>query len=263
MSADSFKPVELPKAEKQPVAIPWNPLLAVAFVIVTYFLTQVVAAVAVYAWPALNGWSEARSQAWLDSATESQFFFVLIAEGLTILFLWYFLRLYKRGWRSIGFRRPKWSDLGWGALIAPLYYITYIVIAAVASQLIPSLDVEQSQQLGFDPVGTLPLILTFISLVLLPPLVEETLTRGFLYTSLRKGLPQMGAAIVTSVIFAAAHLQFGSDAPLLWIAAVDTFILSLFLIWLRERTGSLWAGMVLHGLKNGIAFATLFIFHLS
>jgi membrane protease YdiL (CAAX protease family) len=123
--------------------------------------------------------------------------------------------------------------------------------------------VEQSQELGFNPVGTVELILTFISLVILPPLVEELLMRGYLYTSLKKKLSKIAAALVTSVIFAAAHLQFGSGAPLLWVAAIDTFVLSLFLVSLREKTGGLWASMTLHATKNLIAFMSLFIFHIS
>jgi membrane protease YdiL (CAAX protease family) len=150
-----------------------------------------------------------------------------------------------------------------GAAFTPLYYISYLVIVSVAGALVPALNVDQAQELGFNPIGTGELILTFISLVILPPIVEETLMRGFLYTSLKKRLTKVNAALITSVIFAAAHLQFGSGAPLLWVAAIDTFVLSLFLVYLREKTGSLWASMTLHALKNGVAFASLFIFHLS
>ena len=39
---------------------------------------------------------------------------------------------------------------------------------------------------------------------------------------------------------------------------IDTFILSLTLIWLREKTGRLYASMGLHGLKNFIAFIQLY-----
>lgn len=243
--------------------IPWSPLLAVPFVVLVYFLTQIIAAVAVAMWPLLHNWSSAQSDDWLNSSIYAQFFYVLIAEGLVILALYQFLKLYRRGWKTIGLRRPKWTDLGIGLAIAPLYYLSYIGVVVVADKWLPSLDVDQAQQLGFDPVGTWPLVVTFISLVILPPLVEEILMRGFLYTSLKKNLPVIGAALTTSVIFAAAHLQAGSGAPLLWVAAIDTFILSLFLIWLREKTGSLWSGITLHALKNGIAFFALFIFTTS
>lgn len=240
--------------------IPWNPVFAVIFVIVVYFLSQIIAAVALSIWPAINHWSSGQADDWLNSSIYAQFFYVLIAESLVLLVIYLFLRLYSRGWGAIGFRRPKWSDLGMGLLLAPLYYLSYFLIITAAGWLMPSLNLDQPQQLGFDPVGTWQLILTFLSLVILPPLVEETLMRGYLYTSLKKGLPQLGAALVTSGIFAAAHLQAGSGAPLLWVAAIDTFVLSLFLIWLREKTGSLWASMTLHALKNSIAFFALFIF---
>lgn len=243
--------------------IPWNPWVAVAFVVVVYFLSQVIAAIALSLYTSAQHWTTAQSNDWLSSSIYAQFFYTLIAEGLVIVAMYQFLRLYKRGWKAIGFRKPKWSDLGMGLLLAPLYYISYLVIVTVAGLLVPSLNVDQQQQLGFNPIGTWQLALTFISLVLLPPLVEETLMRGYLYTSLKKGLPQLAAALVTSVIFASAHLQAGSGAPLLWVAAIDTFVLSLFLIWLREKTGSLWASITLHALKNSVAFLSLFIFHLT
>ncbi len=244
--------------------INWSPWLAVLFVVAVYFLSQIIAATALSVYPALRHWSSAQASNWLNTAITAQFFYVLIAETLVIGALYWFLKLRGRGWSAIGFRRPTWRDLGWGLMIAPLYYITYIIIATAGAALIPELNTTQAQQLGFNnPHGVAQLALTFISLVILPPLVEETLMRGYLYGSLRKSMPKLGAALVTSTIFASAHLEFGSGAPLLWIAALDTFVLSLFLVWLRERTGSLWAGMLLHGLKNGVAFAALFILHSS
>jgi membrane protease YdiL (CAAX protease family) len=243
--------------------ISWSPALAVAFVIVTYFLSQIIASLVVAIWPAAHHWSGAHTDEWLKDSIYAQFFYVLLAEALVLLAVYLFLKLYRCDWRAIGFRRPKWSDFGWGLAFAPLYYLTYLVILGVASALVPSLNIDQSQELGFNPIGTFELVLTFISLVILPPLVEELLMRGYLYTSLKKHLTKVWAALITSVIFAAAHLQFGSGAPLLWVAAIDTFVLSLFLVSLRERTGSLWASMTLHATKNLVAFLSLFILHLS
>jgi membrane protease YdiL (CAAX protease family) len=60
-------------------------------------------------------------------------------------------------------------------------------------------------------------------------------------------------------VFGLPHLAQGGDAGPLWIAFIDTFILSMVLVWLREQTGNLWAGIVLHAIKNGIAFVSLFI----
>ena len=68
--------------------------------------------------------------------------------------------------------------------------------------------------------------------------------------------------LVTSVIFGALHTLTGKDG-LLWIAAIDTFALSLVLCYLREKTGNLYASMGVHAIKNGIAFLALFVLHLS
>lgn len=244
--------------------ISWNPWVAVVFVIAVYYVSQIISGLVVSIYPILEHWSQAQSNAWLEKSVWAQFFYILIAEALTLGAIYLFLRAQKSSFKSIGFRRPRLSDVGHGLLILPLYFVSYIIVVTIVQKLIPGLNINQAQQLGFtNAAGVGTLILTFISLVILPPIVEETMVRGFLYTSLKKSMPQIGAALVTSAIFASAHLQAGSGAPLLWIAAIDTFVLSLFLIYLREKTGSLWASMTLHALKNGIAFASIFIFHLG
>jgi hypothetical protein len=89
------------------------------------------------------------------------------------------------------------------------------------------------------------------------------MVRGFLYSSLKKALPVVWAVVLTSGIFAIAHLSGGGATGPLYIAALDTFVLSLVLIYLREKTGGLWASITLHAIKNGIAFMALFVFHLG
>ena len=74
-------------------------------------------------------------------------------------------------------------------------------------------------------------------------------------------MPKIVAALITSIIFATAHLEFGEGAPLLWVAAIDTFVLSLALVYVRERTGRLWGSMGVHALKNTVAFVSIYIFH--
>jgi membrane protease YdiL (CAAX protease family) len=132
------------------------------------------------------------------------------------------------------------------------------------SHFIPSFNVNEQQQIGFSNVhGGLPLLMTFVSLVILPPLAEEIMVRGFLYSTLKKAMPALAAVILTSALFASAHLPEGGDAGPLYIAALDTFVLSLVLIYLREKTGSLWASITLHAAKNGIAFVALFALHVK
>lgn len=189
--------------------------------------------------------------------------FVIYASMLGLVYL--FMRYRKISFSSIGLNRlPKWKDLGYAVIVGIVYGLVLGMLLAVIENTVPGIDLEQEQQLGFDMMTQGPaLILIFAALVILPPLVEEIIMRGFLYTGLRQKLKIPAAAVITSLVFAVAHLQIGSDAPPLYVAAIDTFVLSMFLIWLRERTGSLWSGIILHGLKNGLAFTLLFIVGIS
>lgn len=240
--------------------VPWHPLLGVVFVIAWFFVAQALASLLVIIYPALHHWTSAHSDDWLNNSVTGQFAFTLLAYGLSLAGIYVFLKLFKTNWRIIGLRRPRARDPVYGIVAWVFYFVVYLVVVAIASHYIPGLNINQKQQIGFNSVhGSYQLVLTFVSLVVLPPIAEETMVRGFLYSSLKKGLPTALAVIITSLIFASAHLPEGGAAGPLYIGAIDTFILSLAAIYLREKTGSLWAGITLHAFKNGVAFVTLFL----
>jgi membrane protease YdiL (CAAX protease family) len=240
--------------------VPWSPAVGIIFVIFGFFATQVAAGLLVSIYPLLKHWSVSASNNWLTNSVTAQFIFIVLAEGFSLLAVYGLLRVTGATPSVIGLRRPKWSDLFIGIAAVPVYYVFLFAILAAAKVAFPNLNLNQEQQLGFNDVtGTLPLVMTFISLVVLPPIVEEILVRGVLYGTLKKVLPIIWAAIVTSALFAAAHLPEGGASGPLYVAAVDTFTLSMVLIWLRERSGGLWACITLHAIKNGIAFVALFV----
>jgi membrane protease YdiL (CAAX protease family) len=242
--------------------VPWNPWYGVGFILLVFYITQQAAAILVSIYPALRHWHKAETLAWFHSVV-AQSIFIFVVECLSIGAIYLFL---KRGFNlnlsAIGLKRPRLLDPLVGIVGVIPYFVLYGIAVSVISYYIPSFNVSQSQDIGFHHVqGGLALILTFLSLVVLPPLAEEIMVRGFLFSSLQKAMPIVYAAILTSALFGAAHLQEGGSGGLLWIGAVDTFILSLVLIYLRVKTGSLWASITLHAIKNGIAFATLFVIH--
>lgn len=244
--------------------VPWNPWLGVLFVIVIYYASQIVGGVLVSLYPALQHWPHARTLDWLDGAVNAQFIFILLAEVFSIYAIYLFLRHYRLGFASIGLKRPRLSDIVYGLLAIPFYFLLYGLTVSLVSHFVPGLNVNQQQEIGFNNVqGSAQLLMTFVSLVVLPPLAEEIMVRGFLYSSLKKALPGIRAVLVTSLIFASAHLPEGGAAGPLYIAALDTFVLSLILIYLREKTGSLWASITLHAAKNGVAFIALFALHMK
>ena len=233
---------------------------AVVYAVLIYFAAAFLGGLLLWSVAALLPWSNTQAEHWITSTTSGQFAYVFIVEALSLLAVMYFLRAYKQKWSVIGFKRPRWKDVGIGLGAYPLYFIAFAIVLVIATHLLPGLNADQEQQLGFNNVqGGVALAMTFVSLVILPPLVEEIVVRGLIFTSLRKSLKFIWAALITSLIFAVAHLPEGGDSGPLYIAAIDTFMLSLVLCFLREKTGGLWAGITLHAIKNGIAFISLFI----
>ncbi len=260
--------VKTPKADQQldhvidlPDGRPitWGPLMAVAFTVIMYFLSQFLGSLIILGIANGKGWTADQIEQWVDQ-TNVQFFYVLIVEATTLGLLAIFLKTHRASFKTLGLTKPQWVDAAYALIGFGMYFPIVIISSLVMKQWFPQIDLDQQQQIGFESARGAALILVFASLVILPPVTEEIVTRGFLFLGLKSKLPLFAAATITSLIFAMAHLQFGSGAPLLWSAAIDTFILSLVLIFLRQKTGRLWAPIGLHMLKNGLAFAALFIF---
>ncbi|MEO8785186.1 MAG: CPBP family intramembrane glutamic endopeptidase [Candidatus Saccharimonadales bacterium] len=239
--------------------VTWGPLAAIIGTVVIYFVSQFLGSVLLLSVAWLRGWNQSYINAWVQQVWP-QFMYVALVEGTTLAMLAWFIRRRKAVWAAIGLVRPKLRDLAYTGLGIVIYFPLLIAAMTAVQNWLPHINLDQPQQLGFSGAHGPALALVFISLCVLPPLTEEILVRGFLYSGLRSKLPKITAALIASLMFAAAHLEFGQNAPLLWSAAIDTFILSMVLIYLRERTGSLWASIGLHTFKNTIAFAALFIF---
>jgi uncharacterized protein len=198
-----------------------------------------------------------------DDKVVLQFTFAFLVYGGMLAALWQFLRWRGISGRELGLRRPRLSDAGWALLALVVYVGIFAFIQGVLPFVLPDLNLEQRQDTGFGDAagaGFVPLALTFVALVIVAPVAEETLMRGFFFSALRRKLPFVLTTLIVSAVFATMHLAGGEQGSgPLWIAAIDTFILSLVLCYLREKTGRLWASIGLHMLKNGIAFVALFI----
>jgi uncharacterized protein len=155
--------------------------------------------------------------------------------------------------QDIGLTRlPVWMDI----LLAPAGFIIYLLISGVLvyviGQVFSGFNASQAQQVGFSHVTqTYEYLLAFVTLVVVAPVAEETLFRGYLYGKLRKNVPIWLAMVLTSVLFGAIHGQ--------WNVGIDVFAMSMVACSLREVTGSIWGGILLHMMKNGLAFYILFI----
>lgn len=200
---------------------------------------------------------EADIDAWLASTT-GQFAAIAASAAATAGLLWLFLRWRRTGFRALGLARlPSGRDAAYIALGFLGYFVLLIGVSVVAAQL--GLDTQKEQEIGFEQAKSGGgLWLVFASLVIIPPIIEELVFRGFLFGGLRTKLNFAWATAITSVLFAIPHLFATSDG-LLWIAAIDTLLLSLVLCYAREKTGALWAPIGIHAVKNSLAFLFVFV----
>jgi membrane protease YdiL (CAAX protease family) len=99
---------------------------------------------------------------------------------------------------------------------------------------------------AYQTAGFLPLL--FLAVIVAAPVFEETYFRGFLFRGLAHSrLRIVGALVITSVIFAAIHLQY--DAYGMACVLVTGFFLGVA----RASTGSSTLAILLHGLNNLVA----------
>ena len=154
---------------------------------------------------------------------------------------------------SLGLQRlPSWSDIG----LALLAFFPYAILSNVFNQVFilfsPSYDQMQVQELGFSNfTAQHEMILAFLALVVAAPIIEEIIFRGYLFGRLKKHTGTIIAIILTSLTFAVLHMQLN--------VGIDVFALSVMLCLLRIVTGSIWAGVLLHMIKNGLAYYVLFV----
>lgn len=232
----------------------------ILFALAVFVLSQVFAAILVIAIGRAMHVIPGDVDVWLNDSVGAQFAYIVIAEAAVVAAIMVFLRSKKEALSTIGITQFRSKFLVYALVGYALYFILYLVVATLIYSYVPGIDVDQEQEIGFQGAkGVVGLGLTFVSLVIIPPLVEEFLFRGFLFSAVRKYFSFLTTTLVVSVLFAVGHLQFGNDTPLLWIAAVDTFVLSAILCGLREKTGSIWPGVIIHALKNGVAFTALFL----
>lgn len=184
---------------------------------------------------------------------------LLCILGVFFVLLQYAMRYMKLGARDIGIGRFKsnyvaYAFAGYVAVLA-MNVVLFALLRATFSEV--DFDQEQVLAVGKDVAGS-GLIPVFVSLVIIPPIMEELLMRGFLFTGLRRRLSFLPSAIVVSVLFGLAHMSQAENG--VFISGVIGFsVLSLMLCWLRERTGSLWPSIGVHMLQNGFAFYFIYI----
>lgn len=137
---------------------------------------------------------------------------------------------------ALGFRAVGWRPLVLG-----------VVVTEVLSVAVSQLGIEPEGMKEVSRIAREPALFTasLLAMAGLAPLVEELVFRGLLYGWLAGRWGTVIGWLVSSLAFAAAHVE--------WKHIILVLPLGLWFGWLRRRTGSLWPSLMSHIVNNGIA----------
>lgn len=231
-------------------SVPWGIKQALALFFLPWIVLPVVVLLALAALaqfvpslaPLLQAIEEGKPQATLA--------LIMIDALGSFAFIRYFLRKYQVGWADLGFR--SFNPFKAVLYIAGLFIVFILavqVLYILVQVLVPAFNPDQAQTNEFTNLGPNFYTYALIALVVLPPLVEEPVFRGFLFPAFAKRFGLIGGAVFSSILFGFAHLQPN--------VGVYTFVIGLVLCFLYVRLGSIVPGIALHMFNNYIAFMAL------
>jgi len=146
------------------------------------------------------------------------------------------------GLRGEGWPVNGMIAMGWLVAAYPL-----ILLAQVISYQFLSASAAPQEIVNFlmDSANWEDRLLVVVLAVVVAPVAEEFIFRGYIYGVLKKYGGQILAIVFSSVLFAAIHMHLPSMAGL--------FVLAVVLALVYERTGSLWAPILMHSAFNGLS----------
>jgi len=151
-------------------------------------------------------------------------------------------------WRHLGFGKFDWSALGIGCGLLIGGYGIIIVHNLIVTAL--GIDIQGDKIADiFNSIDS-PVWL-ILAVVIVAPIVEEIFFRGFLFQGFRKKYGWVSAMLLSSAIFAAAHLD-----P---VSLIPTFVLGIVLSYVYHRSNSVWPGVILHFLINASSTCSIYM----
>jgi membrane protease YdiL (CAAX protease family) len=152
--------------------------------------------------------------------------------------------------RGLGLSARHWIYDSLRAVVAVLAVLPMTSLALVVSQWLMGQQKHEMLQIleRLPQLGLQWKLLLAFSAIVLAPVTEEIFFRGLCQSVLRKYLKRPWAAVlITAALFAAMHAT--SELP----ALPALMILGIVLGYNYERTGRLWAPILIHSMFNALS----------
>ncbi len=182
----------------------------------------------------------------LQNMSQHTIVLILISNLLALAIIWLiFVIRKKKITHEIGLGKISLSNFAAAALFGASFSVVLswvISLIPFPEEMIESLNANAGALT--DDIG----LLSFITVALVGPITEEIFFRGLVYTRLKTGMNAVAAAIISSVLFGLGHGGF------IWF--FSAFLAGLSMVWIFERTKSLYAAIMIHIANNAISQLT-------
>jgi membrane protease YdiL (CAAX protease family) len=167
---------------------------------------------------------------------------------------WYTWRKYGGSWERLGFRKVRWSVLGWAAVAI----IGAFAISAAYGGLIELFDLdwlrsERDDQIPQEVLDS-AFLLTLAGIVVIgfAPLCEEIFFRGFIFPGIARWWGVPAGIVLSAALFSVAHIGPNMHKTLIPILGIGLML--AFAYW---RSGSILSSIAAHLAFNIISFSVL------
>ena len=139
-------------------------------------------------------------------------------------------------------------------LASGLWVIAFEVLKVLSDFGFGAISIERAEGLEEAKVqfASIPFWMIFVTSALVPALAEEFFFRGYVLSAFRNRIAPLRAVLYSALIFGLFHVINGSVLSL--ERFFPTTLLGLALGFVAIRTHSLWPGVLLHAIHNGLLF---------
>lgn len=171
-----------------------------------------------------------------------------------------YLRQSERDFGFIDLRRPSLRDLGYAVGGVLAIFVAAILVTVIKNLIGAESSAHSVVQQASEGNPEILLVLVPLSLLVIGP-GEELLYRNVIQKGLYDHFSRLGALLIASVIFAAAHFTaYWSTDPIAFLSSLATiFALSLVLGGIYIKTKNILVPAFVHGSFNAIQFAALYV----
>ena len=217
------------------------------FIVGFFFLGQVLVPIVVQLLGVQSAILDVRSRAFYILAT-----YIAIAIG-GLLVLFFSIRSFfplAKDWFRFNVLQASWISWGFGGYFAALPLV--ILVSIINQQFWQGRGGSNPiLSIALENRDTVALTIFFITASVAAPIFEEIMFRGFLLPSLTRYFSVTTAIVLSSLLFALAHLNLSEVLPLATLGMVLGFVYT--------RSRNLLSSILLHSLWNSGTLFSLFV----